>query len=82
MLVAAAAERWGVPTDEISMQEGAWEGRSLGEICAQMKDPASNGGRSLAELHEHDAHDGLVGWGWHPGEGREPAPGDHETFAR
>lgn len=60
--------------------EMAWEGRSLGEICAQIKDPARNGGKTLAELHEHNAHDGLVGWGWHPGEGREPAPGDQETF--
>jgi len=26
-------------------------------------------------LHEHLAHDDLVAWGWHPGEGRDPAPG-------
>ena len=31
-------------------------------------------------LHEHNAEDGLVGWGWHPGEGREPAPGSQEIF--
>jgi hypothetical protein len=34
----------------------------------------------LAELHEHMAQDDLVGWGWHPGAGREPAPGTQQTF--
>lgn len=58
----------------------AWEGKTLTEICAQIKDPERNGGKSLAQLQEHNAHDGLVGWGWHPGPGREPAPGDQATF--
>ena len=53
----------------------AWQGKSSAEICAQMKDPARNGGRSLAQIHEHMATDPLVGWAWHPGEGRSPAPG-------
>ena len=57
-----------------------WIGKSAGEICAQLKDPERNGGKSLAELHEHNAEDGLVGWGWHPGEGRTPAPGSQEIF--
>lgn len=60
--------------------EQAWIGRSVAEICAQLKDPERNGGRTLAELHEHNAHDGLVGWGWNPGAGREPAPGTQEIF--
>lgn len=58
----------------------AWEGKTLAEICAQLKDQNRNGGKTLAELHEHNARDGLVGWGWHPGPGREPAPGDQATF--
>ncbi len=58
----------------------AWEDRSLGEICEQLKDPARNGGRTLAELQEHNAEDGLVGWGWSPGEGREAVPGSQELF--
>ncbi|MCE6953140.1 Isoquinoline 1-oxidoreductase subunit [Cereibacter sphaeroides] len=57
-----------------------WVGLGLGEICAQLKDPARNGGKDLEALHEHNARDGLVGWGWHPGEGREPAPGSQEIF--
>ena len=59
-----------------------WIGKSAAEICAQLKDPERNGGRSLAELHEHNAEDGLVGWGWHPGDGREPAPGNQEIFGQ
>ena len=57
-----------------------WIGLSAGEICEQIKDPARNGGKSLAELHEHNAEDGLVGWGWHPGDGRQPVPGTQEQF--
>jgi hypothetical protein len=26
------------------------------------------------------AQDDLVGWGWNPGRGRAPAPGDQATF--
>ena len=59
-----------------------WIGLTVPEICAQIQDPARNGGRSLAELHEHNAEDGLVGWGWDPGEGRTPAPGSQELFGR
>ena len=55
--------------------EMAWEGKSVGEICRQIKDPDRNGGRNLSLLHEHLAHDDLVAWGWQPGgEGRDPAP--------
>ncbi len=60
--------------------EMAWEGRTLGQICAQIKDPALNGGKDMAELVEHMAHDSLVGWGWSPGAGRAPAPGDQASF--
>jgi hypothetical protein len=60
--------------------EMAWQGKSLGAICAQIKDPARNGGRGLAELHHHMAEDHLVGWAWNPGEGRKPAPGTQAQF--
>jgi len=26
------------------------------------------------------SHDSLVGWGWNPGDGREPAPGTQAEF--
>ena len=53
----------------------AWQGKSLAQICGQIKDPARNGGRTLAQIHDHMAGDDLVGWAWHPGGTRTPAPG-------
>ena len=65
----------GHPEWHLAPREMAWEGKTLGEICAQLKDPARNGGRSLDALVHHIADDTLVGWGWVPGHGRQPAPG-------
>lgn len=59
-----------------------WQGVSLGDICMQIKDPERNGGKTLEQLYEHNAHDGLVGWGWDPGEGRTPAPGTQDLFGQ
>jgi hypothetical protein len=69
--------RWGLAPIEMASQ-----GKTPGEICRQLKDPRRNGGRSLELLHEHAANDDLVAWGWHPGAGREPAPGTQELFGR
>jgi hypothetical protein len=65
----------GHPRWSLAPLEMAWEGKSIGEICAQLKDPSRNGGRDLALLHEHLAKDDLIAWGWNPGPGRDPAPG-------
>lgn len=70
----------GNPAWRLAPKEMAWQGKSLGEICAQIKDPARNGGKSLAQIHEHMAQDSLVGWGWDPGRGRTPAPGTQAQF--
>ena len=73
----------GVPGAEqwvLAPRRMAWEGFTLGEVCAQVKDPERNGGRTLEEIVEHMSEDHLVGWGWHPGVGREPAPGSQEAF--
>lgn len=59
-----------------------WQGLSTREICEQLKDPARNGDRSLEKIHEHLAHDTLVGWAWRPGAGRAPAPGTQEAFGK
>jgi len=68
-------ERWVLAPIEM-----AWVGKSLGEICQQLKDPARNGGKSLDKLVEHMAEDSLVGWGWQPGAGRTPVPGTQKAF--
>jgi hypothetical protein len=69
----------GHPRWDLAPLSMAWQGKSLGEICHQLKDKDRNGGRDLALLHEHIAKDDLVAWGWEPGLGREPAPGTQEV---
>jgi hypothetical protein len=56
-------------------------GRSVGRICAQVKDPSQNGSRELADIVSHAEQDRLIAWAWTPGTGRRPAPGTHGTFA-
>ncbi|MDT0617501.1 hypothetical protein RM531_03370 [Salinisphaera sp. P385] len=70
----------GNPAWHLAPKSQAWYGKSLGEICEQIKDTERNGGMSMDELVEHMAEDSLVGWGWEPGGDREPVPGDWETF--
>jgi hypothetical protein len=65
----------GHPEWHLAPFEMGWQGRSLRDICTQIKDPARNGGRSAADLVHHIGDDTLVGWAWAPGVGREPAPG-------
>ena len=67
--------RWGLAPSSM-----AWQGKTPRDICLQIKDPTRNGGRSLADIHKHTATDQLVGWAWHPGAGREPAPGTQMEF--
>jgi hypothetical protein len=70
----------GHPIWHLAPIEMAWAGKSLGEICAQIKDPNRNGGKSLDEIVHHMTEDSLVGWGWNPGAGRAPAPGTQQEF--
>ena len=53
----------------------AWQHKSLADICMQRKDAGRNGGKTLNQIVEHPARDSLVGRAWHPGVGRERAPG-------
>lgn len=70
----------GAPAWHLAPRSMAWEGLGVAEICEQLKDPERNGNRDLAAIVEHMAEDALVGWAWAPGAGREPPPGDQETF--
>lgn len=70
----------GNPKWSLAPAEMAWQGKSLAQICEQIKDPARNGGKDMAALVDHMANDGLVGWGWNPGKGRTPAPGTQKEF--
>lgn len=71
------AENW-----HLAPVEMVWFDKSSAEICAQIKDPARNGGRTLEEVAHHVRDDALVAWGWDPGPGREPAPGSAEETYR
>jgi hypothetical protein len=70
----------GAPKWALAPAEMAWEGKSLAHICAQLKDPKRNGGKTLTQIVEHTAHDPLVAWGWSPGADRQPAPGTQQQF--
>jgi uncharacterized membrane protein len=65
----------GHPEWHLAPREMAWEGKTIGEICVQIKDSARNGGRKPEDLIHHIGEDTLVGWAWAPGYGRAPAPG-------
>ncbi len=64
------APKWGLAPKTM-----VWLGQTPAQICAQMKDPQRNGGKTLAQIVEHVTHDALVAWGWAPGANREPVPG-------
>ena len=79
-LASSIASIPGNPSWGLAPVPMAWQGKSLSEICEQLKDTSRNGGRSLSKIHEHTATDRLVGWAWHPGDGRAPAPGTQAQF--
>lgn len=70
----------GHPNWHLAPASMAWEGKSLGQICDQIKDPARNDGMDMPKLIRHMAEDSLVGWAWSPGGGRTPAPGNQAEF--
>jgi hypothetical protein len=72
----------GHPEWHLAPASMAWEGRSLGQICDQIKDRARNGSRDLAAIVQHVTDDSLVGWAWAPGSNRTPAPGTQAEFGR
>lgn len=71
------APHWGLPPRDTPM---VFQGKSVAALCAQLRDPARNGQRSLADLLEHVTHDPLVLWGWSPGGGRSLPPLAHAAF--
>lgn len=73
----------GIPGDghwALAPASMAWEGRTLSQICEQLKDRNRNGSRDLAAIVKHVTSDTLVLWAWNPGKGRQPAPGTNAQF--
>ena len=73
------APEWALPPPSTPM---IWQNRTDGQVCAQIKDPNQNNHKSMDEIVHHMTKDELVGWGWHPGEGRNAIPIPHEEFAK
>lgn len=75
-------EASGVPGNakwKLAPIEMAWQGQTLGNICRQLRDPTRSH-MTPNELLHHVMHDELVGWAWHPGGSRTPAPGSQQAF--
>jgi hypothetical protein len=70
----------GAPKWHLAPIEMAWVGKSVSYICNQIKDGKRNGGKTLAQIVEHNGHDALVAWGWAPGADREKVPGTQAEF--
>ena len=69
----------GHPEWHLAPREMAWEGKTLREICEQIKDPARNGNRKVEDLIHHigDGHAGRLGLG--AGLRPHPAPGTQKN---
>jgi len=69
--------KWGLPPADMRM---VFQGRTPRELALQLLDPKQNGGRTKAQLIDHMANDALVGWAWHPGDGRTLPPLTRTVF--
>jgi hypothetical protein len=70
--------KWALPSAKMRM---VFQGRTPRQLALQLLDPKQNGGRTKAQLIDHMAHDDLVGWAWHPGDGRTLPPMSWQAFA-
>lgn len=71
----------GAPHWGLAPREQVFVGRTEAQLCEQLKNPATNGNKTLAALKHHLIEDPLVLWGWNPGEGREPVRVPQPIFA-
>jgi hypothetical protein len=70
--------KWGLPPANMRM---VFQGRTPRQLALQLLDAKQNGGRTKAQLIDHMAKDDLVGWAWHPGDGRTLPPMSRPVFA-
>ncbi|MBB2148037.1 hypothetical protein [Pedobacter gandavensis] len=69
---------WHLPPANMKM---VFQGKSAAELAKQLIDPKQNGNKSMKQLLAH-SEDGLVRWGWKPGEGRTLPPMSHAEFKK
>jgi hypothetical protein len=70
--------KWALPPTKTKM---VFQGRTPRQLALQILDPKQNGGRTKAQIIDHMANDDLVGWAWHPGDGRKLPPMSRPAFA-
>ena len=73
------APNWHLPEADMPL---VFEGRSVVELCEQLKEPSQNGHKTLEQLYAHIAYDPLVLWGWEPGGERKTPPLEHAEFSQ
>ncbi len=71
-------QNWHLPPATMKM---VFQGRTANQLAKQLVNPKTNGNKTLQQLIEH-ADDGLVKWGWNPGEGRTVPPLSHKEFKK
>jgi hypothetical protein len=77
--VPPGAPHWNMPPAATPM---VFEGKTVAQLCVDLKDPEQNGHRSLEDLVHHVGHDPLVLWAFNPGGTRTAPPMSHEAFVQ
>ncbi len=72
------APNWHLPPANMKM---VFQGKSEHDLAKQIANPKTNGNKNLKQLIAH-AEDGLVKWGWEPGEGRTLPPLTYDEFKK
>lgn len=70
---------WHLPPPEMPL---VFQGKSPAELARQLKDPKTNGNKTLEQLLHHVSEDKLVLGGWEPGDGRTKPPLSHAEFVK
>ncbi|MDP4262217.1 MAG: hypothetical protein Q8941_06765 [Bacteroidota bacterium] len=70
---------WHMPPANMKM---IFQGRAARELAAQLLDTAENGNKTIEDLKNYIANNGLVAGAWNPGEGRNPPPLSYEEFTK
>lgn len=77
--MAPGVPGWRMPPANMKM---IFQGRTPRQLAAQLLDTATNGNKTKADLIKHVTEDGLVLYGWNPGEGRKTPPLSHAEFVK